>query len=86
MTIFKKPWKLTDGFLFGGALALLGFIIQIVAGPVDWELIASPVNLILLAVFLAFVVAAFLLKDAPAFSVGWVPRQRPFPPSHGLLC
>ena len=62
MTIFNKPWKLADGFLFGGALALLGFIIQIVAGPVDWELIASPVNLVLLAVFLAFVVAAFLLK------------------------
>ena len=62
MTIFKKPWKLADGFLFGGALALLGFIIQIVAGPVDRELIASPVNLVLLAVFLAFVVAAFLLK------------------------
>ena len=67
MTIFNKPWKLADGFLFGGALALLGFIIQIVAGPVDWELIASPVNLVLLAVFLAFVVAAFLLKRRSGF-------------------
>lgn len=71
MTLFKKPWKLSDGFLFGVALVLLGLIVQIIAGPVNWGLISFPVNLILLVLFLAFVIAAFLLKKRSGF-LAWL--------------
>ena len=71
MTIFKKPWKLTGGFLFGGALALIGFIIQIIAGPVDWGLAAFPVNIVLVVALLAFVAPAFLLRERSGF-FGWL--------------
>ncbi len=71
MTIFKKPWKLTGGFLFGGALALIGFIIQIIAGPVDWGLAAFPVNIVLVVALLAFVATAFLLRERSGF-FGWL--------------
>ena len=67
MPLFKKPWSLVDGFIFGGALALIGLILQIILGPVDWGLLAAPVNLILLAIFLAFVAAAFIFKNKVSF-------------------
>ena len=67
MPLFKKPWSLVDGFIFGGALALTGLVLQIILGPVDWGLLAAPVNLILLAIFLAFVAAAFIFKNKVSF-------------------
>ncbi|MBR5176702.1 MAG: cytochrome c biogenesis protein ResB [Bacteroidales bacterium] len=67
MTLFKKPWKLSDGFLFGGFLVLVGLIVQIALGPVNWGLLGAPINLILLGVFLAFVIAAFFLKKRSGF-------------------
>ena len=67
MALFKKPWNLTDGFLFGGILVLMGFILQIASGPVDWELINSPVNLVLLLLCVAIVIIAFLLRKRSGF-------------------
>ena len=67
MALFKKPWNLTDGFLFGGILVLMGFILQIASGPVDWELINYPVNLVLLLLCVAIVIIAFLLRKRSGF-------------------
>ena len=67
MALFKKPWNLTDGFLFGGILVLMGFILQIASGPVDWELINSPVNLVLLLLCVAIVIIAFLIRKRSGF-------------------
>ena len=71
MPLFAKPWKLSLGFIFGGILVLAGFIIQVVRGPVRWESMSSPVNLILLVVFLAFLVIAFALRHKVGF-FGWL--------------
>ena len=71
MSFLKKPWNLADGFIFGGGLILLGFLLQAISGPVDWSLIASPVNLILLAALLILVVVAFALRDKSGF-FGWL--------------
>ncbi|MBR1927279.1 MAG: cytochrome c biogenesis protein ResB [Bacteroidales bacterium] len=71
MTLFKKPWKLADGFLFGGALILAGFIVQIAAGPVDWGLVSSPVNLILLSALLAVLAVAFVNRGKSGF-LAWL--------------
>ncbi len=71
MSFLKKPWNLADGFIFGGGLILLGFLLQAISGPVDWSLIASPVNLILLAALLTLEVVAFALRDKSGF-FGWL--------------
>ena len=71
MSFLKKPWSLADGFIFGGGLILLGFLLQVIFGAIDWTLIASPVNLILLAALLVFLAAAFALRNKSGF-FGWL--------------
>jgi len=67
MTLFKKPWKLSDGFIFGAGLAIVGFLLQLIQGPVRWELVAFPVNLVLLILFVGFIVTVFALRKKVEF-------------------
>ncbi len=60
--IWKKPWKLTEGFLIGGGLILAGLILELCVGPVSWQLFAWPVNIVTLVVLLLAIVAMHLLR------------------------
>ena len=71
MPFLKKPWSLADGFIFGGGLILLGFLLQVIFGPINWDLIASPVNLIMLLALLVLVTVAFLMREKVGF-FGWL--------------
>ena len=71
MTLFKKPWSLADGFIFGGGLILLGFLLQAIFGPVNWDLIASPVNLIMLLALLVLVTVVYVMREKAGF-FGWL--------------
>ncbi|MBO4230396.1 MAG: cytochrome c biogenesis protein ResB [Bacteroidales bacterium] len=71
MSLFKKPWSLADGFIFGGGLILLGFLLQVIFGPVNWDLIASPVNLILLLALMVLVTVAYVMREKAGF-FGWL--------------
>ena len=51
-----------EGFLIGGGLVLAGLMLQLSIGPVNWDVFRWPVNGIVLAVFLALVAIAFLLR------------------------
>ena len=53
--MWNKPWKMKEGFLIGGGLLALGLLLQIALGPIDWSLLAWPVNLVLLVLLLSFV-------------------------------
>ena len=59
--MWDKPWKMKEGFLFGGGLIVAGVVLQLTVGPVDWGLFASPVNYVALALMLALIGAMFLL-------------------------
>lgn len=71
MPSLKKPWSLADGFIFGGGLILLGFLLQAIFGPVNWDLIASPVNLILLLALLVLVTVVYVMREKAGF-FGWL--------------
>ena len=71
MSFFKKPWSLADGFIFGGGLILLGFLLQVIFGPVNWDLIASPVNLIMLLALLVLVTVVYVMREKAGF-FGWL--------------
>ena len=58
----SQPWKLAKGFLFGGGLFAVGLVLQLTMGPVDWSLLAAPVNGIMLVLLLGFLVLMFLLR------------------------
>ncbi len=60
--MWVKPWKMKEGFLIGGGLLVVGLLLQIALGPIDWSLLAWPVNLILLILLLAFIGVLFALR------------------------
>ena len=50
------------GFLIGGGLIILGLVLELSVGPVDWEAFRWPVNGIVLAGFLMLIAIIFLLR------------------------
>lgn len=60
--MWTKPWTMKEGFLIGGCLILAGLALQLSVGPVVWEAFAWPVNGIVLAAFVAMIVAMHLLR------------------------
>lgn len=60
--MWVKPWHMEEGFLVGGGLLFTGLLLQVVLGPVQWELFAWPVNLIALILLLIIVGVLFALR------------------------
>ena len=58
----SRPRKLSEGFLIGGGLFVVGLALQLTMGPIDWSLFAAPVNWIMLVLLLGFLVLMFLLR------------------------
>jgi len=51
-----------EGFLIGGGLIIAGLMLELSAGPIDWDAFRWPVNGIVLAGFLALIAIIFLLR------------------------
>lgn len=64
----KKPWGLAEGFRVCGAIIVAGLILQFTVGPTDWNLMARPVNIfVLAAVVLSVVLMHLLSRRVPVF-------------------
>jgi len=57
-----KPNGMKIGFLKGGGLVIVGLMLQLSVGPVDWDVFRWPVNGIVLAVFLSIIAIIYLLR------------------------
>lgn len=60
--LWTKPWTIKESFIIGGGLIFVGLMLQLSIGPVVWEAFAWPTNGIVLAGFLAVIIALFLLR------------------------
>ena len=60
--MFERPWKMTDGFFFGGSLVVAGLLLQVVHGPVIWDVLSMPANVILLLSFFFLLVLVYVFK------------------------
>ena len=60
--MWTKPYGMKEGFLIGGGLIIAGLMLELSAGPVDWNAFRWPVNGIVLAGFLALIAIIFLLR------------------------
>ena len=60
--MWAKPWRMKEGFLIGGGLLVVGLLLQLTIGPIDWDLFAAPVNYIVVALLLVFIGTMFLLR------------------------
>lgn len=71
--MWLRPWKFKEGFLIGGGLLVVGLLWQLTLGPIDWESLARPVNLVLLALLIAALVVAYLFR-ARIYAIEWMMR------------
>ena len=60
--MWTKPYGIKEGFLIGGGLILAGLMLELSAGPVNWDAFRWPVNGIVLAGFLTIIAIIFLLR------------------------
>ena len=60
--MWTKPYGMKEGFLIGGGLILIGLMLELSVGPVDWDAFRWPVNGIVLAGFLVLIAIIFLLS------------------------
>ncbi len=69
--MWVKPWTMKEGFLIGGGLLVTGLLLQWVLGPVEWTLLAWPVNLILL-VLLVLVIGVMYALRRKVYTFEWM--------------
>ena len=69
--MWVKPWTMKEGFLIGGGLLVTGLLLQWVLGPVEWSLLAWPVNQILL-VLLVLVIGVMYALRRKVYAFEWM--------------
>lgn len=69
--MWVKPWNMKEGFLIGGGLLVTGLLLQWVLGPVEWGLLAWPVNLVLLGL-MAVVVGVLYGLRRKVYAFEWM--------------
>ena len=50
--MWSKPWSYKEGLIIGAGLLVIGALLQITVGGINWNLFAWPVNLIVLSVYI----------------------------------
>lgn len=60
--MWNKPWTMKEGFAIGAGLIVAGMLLELSTGPVNWDAFAWPANGIVLAGFVAIIVAIHLLR------------------------
>lgn len=71
MNMWKRPWKIKEGFAAGAGILVLGGVIELFAGPVHWEALRFPVNLVVLVAYLCILTILFLLRKR-VYPVEWM--------------
>src|SRR5574344_2041783 len=51
--MWKRPWKYREGTTISLFILIIGVLMQILIGPVEWSVFMWPVNIIVLMVMLA---------------------------------
>ena len=60
--MWVKPWTMKEGFLIGGGILVAGLLLQVILGPVEWGLLAWPVNLFLLILLVLVIAVLYALR------------------------
>ena len=55
--MWSKPWSYKEGLVIGAGLLVIGLLLQMTVGAINWNLFAYPVNVIVLVVYIIALVA-----------------------------
>lgn len=69
--MWNRPWGYKEGCLIGAGLLITGLLLQVTIGEINWSLFAYPVNIIVLVVYIAGIVAMHCLRKRIYF-FGWM--------------
>ena len=69
--MWSKPWSYKEGLIIGAGLLVIGALLQITVGGINWNLFAWPVNLIVLSVYIIVLIAMHLLRKR-VYLFGWL--------------
>lgn len=69
--MWNKPWKLREGIMIGAGLLVTGILLQATVGKIEWDWIAFPVNVIILAAFLVLLGVMNVLRKK-IYLFGWL--------------
>lgn len=58
----NRPWTYREGFAVVAGLLLAGALLQLTAGPINWTLMAWPVNIIIVVMFTGLIVIGGMLR------------------------
>ena len=68
--MWSKPWSYKEGLVIGAGLLVIGLLLQMTVGAINWNLFAYPVNVIVLVVYIIALVAMHLLRKR-VYLFGW---------------
>ena len=60
--MWTKPWTFKEGIAVAIGLISAGFLLQLSIGPVHWAYMSSPVNVILLVVYICLLILVYALR------------------------
>ena len=78
--MWNKPWKFKEGTVLCIGLVLVGLLLQISLGPINWDLLAAPVNIIFLILYLALLALAFGVRNK-VYAIRWAMTNHAAVPS-----
>ena len=69
--MWSKPWSYKEGLTIGAGLLVIGILLQMTVGAINWDLFACPVNVIVLVVYIIALIAMHLLRKR-VYLFGWL--------------
>ena len=61
--MWKRPWGLVEGSLICVGLVVVGLILQLCIGNINWSEFAMPLNIAILAIYVFILVALYALRQ-----------------------
>lgn len=61
--MWKKPWGVVEGVLICVGLIVVGLVLQLCAGNIDWNSFAFPLNIVILAIYLLSICMLYALRQ-----------------------
>lgn len=68
--MWTKPWTYKEGIAIGLMLPILGVMLQLCLGPINWDSLAMPVNAIILSIYVMTLIAAYTLRSK-SYAIRW---------------
>ncbi len=65
--MWKKPYTFREGFMIDAGLFLVGFMLQLSIGPLNWDIFMWPANIITLLLLIALSIAVYMLREKSYF-------------------